>query len=156
LKASISGESVRMSYPVVAECWNLFESALIVQARKLVEDIAAHHRTDAKALWAKVRPTIKIPLLDVDIPEQPSCIYSISGNSLVIELCRAPCLLGYDRCPQHISLNNSDTQVYEEVYRIKDTEGTTYFVGRDGLARDTMGVVKGMIELDELFLFDKK
>lgn len=145
-----------MSYPVVAECWNLFESALNIQARKLVEDIAKHQRADPKELWAKVRPSIKIPLLDVDIPDEPFCHYSVPANSIVIELCRAPCLLGFDRCPQHLSLHDSDTKTYEQVYRVKDTEGTTYFVGEDGLARDLLGVVKGMVEGGELFLFDKK
>ena len=156
MNVSISPESVRMSYPVVAECWNLFETALMIQARKLVEDIAAHRRSDPKALWAKVRPTIKIPILDVDVPEQASCCYTVPGNSIIIQLCRAPCLLGYDRCPQHLSLHDSDIRVYEDVYRIKDTEGTPYFVGKDGLARDSLGAVKGMIEGDELYLFDKK
>ena len=156
MNVSISPESVRMSYPVVAECWNIFETSLMIQARKLVEDIASHRRTDPKILWAKVKPNIKIPLLDADIPDEPSCCYSVPGNSLIIQLCRAPCLLGYDRCPQHLSLHDSDTKIYEDVYRIKDTEGITYFVGKDGLARDSLGVVKGMIEGDELYLFDKK
>ena len=156
MKVSISPKSVRMSYPVVAECWNIFETSLMLVARKLVDDIATRNRADPKVLWARVRSSTKIPLVDVDIPDQHSCCYSVHGNSLVIELCRAPCLLGYDRCPQHISLDDSDTKVYEDVYRIKDIEGTTYFVGKDGLARDSLGVVKGMIEEDELYLFDKK
>jgi len=145
-----------MSYSVVAECWNLFETSLMISAQKLVEDIASRNREDPKVLWSKVRKNIKIPLLDVDMPEETSCCYSVPSNSLIIQLCRAPCLLGHNRCPQHMSLHDSDTKVYEEVSRIKDIEGTNYFVGKDGLARDSLGVVKGMIEGDELYLFDKK
>ena len=39
-----------MSYPVVAECWNIFEACILVQARKLVDDIAKHHNTSLDEL----------------------------------------------------------------------------------------------------------
>jgi len=146
-----------MSYPVVAECWSILESALLLQARKLVEEIASHQKADPKALWAKVKPTIKIPLLDVDIPEQPLCTVSVEReNSVVYERCRAPCLLGFDKCTAHLSSVPTHSEEYPMVDRIMDHEGIVYFVDAQSIARDSSGAVKGMVEDGVLYVFNKK
>lgn len=146
-----------MSYPVVAECWTIFESALLVQARKLVDDIAKHQKTDAKTLWAKVKPTIRIPLLDVDLPDQSLCIHVVQRDcSPIYQRCRAPCLIGFNECTQHINSSVTEMPGYQSVDRIVDYEGVAYFVDESSVARDSQGVAKGMVENDTLFLFEKK
>jgi len=147
---------VRMSYPVVAECWSILESALLIQARKLVDDIAKHQKADAKTLWAKVKPTIKIPLLDIDLPEQTSCIHLVERvNSPIYQRCRAPCLLGFNECSLHLKSPLTEMPGYITVDRILDYEGVAYFVDETSVARDSTGVVRGIVEDDSLFLFEK-
>jgi hypothetical protein len=145
-----------MSYPVVAECWTIFESSLLSQARALVEDIAKHQGVEWKPLWAKVRPTIKIPLLEMNIPEQPLCIHSIQReDSVVLERCRAPCLIGFERCPLHMeSKSKMNEQIEKEVDRIIDVEGNSYFVDAKLVVRDASGKVKGIVEDDVFYRFD--
>lgn len=144
-----------MSYPVVAECWAIFEASLMNQARALVEDIAKHQGVESKALWAKVRPTIKIPVLEIDVPEQPLCIYSIEReNSVVLERCRAPCLIGFERCPLHMNSSPCDTKG-EEVDRIIDVDGVSYFVDAKCVARDAAGTVRGIVEEDVFYRLEK-
>ena len=148
-----------MSFPVVAECWSIFESALLLQARRLVEDIAKHQKADVKALWAKVRPTIQIGLLDVDIPEEPLCRHLINQTdsiSSVLERCRSPCLLGFKKCPTHISQEEEAiVEQHLSVDRAIDYEGSVYFVDASHIARDRLGVAKGIIEDDVLYVFTK-
>lgn len=144
-----------MSYTVVAECWSIFETSLMMQARKLVEDIAKHQKADAKDLWAKIRPTIKVSLLDMELPEQVLCndICTRDGSS-VLERCRAPCLLGFEHCPAHIAAPSAQEETYSAVDRVLDHEGTTYFVDGEGVARDKGGAVRGMVEDDVLYVFE--
>ena len=148
-----------MSFPVVGECWSIFESALLLQARRLVEDIAKHQKADVKALWAKVRPTIQVGLLDIDIPEEPLCSHLIKGGdsiSSILERCRCPCLIGFKKCPTHIS-QEEESMVEQHIHvdRVIDYEGLIYFVDAFNIARDRLGVVKGIIEDDVLYVFNK-
>lgn len=155
MKEIISCFPVRMSYPVVAECWAIFEASLMNQARALVEDIAKHQGVESKGLWAKVRPTIKIPVLEIDVPEQPLCIYSIEReNSIVLERCRAPCLIGFERCPLHMNSRPCETK-REEVDRIIDIDGVSYFVDAKSVVRDASGSVQGVVEDDVFYRLEK-
>jgi len=145
-----------MSYPVVAECWSIFESALMIQAKKLVEDIAKKQKADPKVLWAKVRPTVKISLLDVDMPEESLCSCSVEkDNSPIYQRCRAPCLLGFNRCPMHITTSNTDDGKFLPVKRYIDYDRVPYFVDELSLARDSSGIIRGIVEDNVLYLFDK-
>lgn len=145
-----------MSYPVILSCWNIFEDALRDQAKEMVKDIAKHQGVDWKDLWDKVRPTIKVPLLNADVSEQPFCTHLMEkGTSRVIERCRAPCLLGYEYCPSHLSSPTPVSRGIDPVDRILDHEGTTYFVDSRSVAKDSSGVVKGMVEDGVLYLFQR-
>ena len=156
MKKTICYFPVRMSYPVVAECWAIFETALMNQARTLVEDIARHQGVESKTLWSKVRPNIKIPLLDIDVPEQPLCVYSLEReSSVVLERCRAPCLIGFERCPLHMQSRPCDKKDLTEVDRIVDLDGVSYFVDAKFVVRDATGKVKGIIEDDVFYLLEK-
>lgn len=152
---------VRMSYPVNAECWTLFEAALMSQARILVEDIAKHQRSDPKSLWAKIRPVLKIPVIEVDVPEKTLCSRPVEReNSRMIERCRAPCLLGFDECPTHLE-SQGQGQGQDQGMQIPtidelvDHDGNTYFTDAS-VVRDASGAVKGWLEDDVVYLFEKK
>ena len=147
-----------MAYPVVAECWSIFESALMRQARGLVEDIARHQGSDKKELWTKIYPTIKIGLIDIEIPEQPLCSHFCQRDgSAILERCRAPCLLGFECCPTHLTPSSSSHTIpaeeKEEVERFFDHEGTTYFIDSHANVRDKAGIIRGIIEDDVFFVF---
>ena len=145
-----------MSYPVVAECWNIYESCLFTNARNLVNDLAKHQGADPKELWAKIRPTIKIPLIDFDIPEQPLCRLSLQkAESRILEKCNAPCLIGFERCQTHMQSVGSVGN-YEHVDRIEDEDGIQYFVDAQCVVRDSAGVPKGFMEDGVAYMFDKK
>jgi hypothetical protein len=145
-----------MSCKVVAELWDIFEASMMPQAQKLVHDIAKHQGADPKALWALVKRQIKMPLIDIDLPEKPLCIHSVErAGSRVVERCRAPCLAGFERCPMHLSSHVSDMNEYKSVDRVIDVEGIPYFVDEDSIARDSSGCTKGMMEDGVLYLFEK-
>jgi hypothetical protein len=152
-----------MSYPVNAECWTLFEAALMSQARILVEDIAKHQRSDPKSLWAKIRPSLKIPVIEVDVPEKTLCSRHVEKeNSRMIERCRAPCLLGFDECPTHLespvvapAATAAPTAQIPTIDELVDREGNTYFTDAN-VVRDASGAVKGWLEDDVVYLFEKK
>jgi hypothetical protein len=150
-----------MPYNVVAECWSIFESALMVQARKLVDDIAKEQGSDKKELWAKIYPRTKVDLIDVELPEQPLCSdLCHRDGSAILERCRAPCLLGFERCPSHLGSVSregvqGDKEQPEEVERILDHEGTTYFVDTKNNVRDKTGIIQGIVEDDVFYAFVK-
>ena len=144
-----------MPYTVVAECWSIFESALMVQARKLVEDIAKDQGSDAKELWAKIRPTTKVGLIEAELPEQPLCSeFCRRDGSAILERCRAPCLLGFERCPSHIGSVSQINEHKEEVERFLDCQGNTYFVDTQNNVRDNSGIIRGIVEDDVFFTFN--
>ena len=147
-----------MSYPVVGEIWSIFENALSLQARKLVEDIAKHQGADSKVLWAKIKPQIRIGVLDLDIPEGGNtlCKHASSKTEGAVKLrCRNPCLLGFQACPSHINEKLPPKNNLEEVDRIIDFESKSYFLDSKGIARDTNGKPAGIVENDTLYLFQK-
>jgi hypothetical protein len=150
-----------MSYPVNAECWSLFEEALMSQARILVEDIAKHNRSDPKLLWAKIRPTIKIPVIEIDIPDKVLCTRTVHRDkSRMIERCRAPCLLGFEECPSHLEYEPEPSPVSDatlpDIDEVVDREGNKYFTDCTSVVRDASGAVKGWLEDDVVYLFEKK
>lgn len=144
------------AYPVVAEIWSTFEATLLVQAKKLVEDIAAHQGRDSKELWSQIKKQIRIPLAEAEFPEPTLCSHSIgSQSSAVLQLCRAPCLLGFGTCPKHANQAKVDQSddTSEPVEAIKDMDGHTYYVDGKKIARDKNGKPRGIVKEDVLYLF---
>lgn len=129
----------------------------MLQARVLVEDIAKHQGSDKKELWAKIRPTIKVDLIDLEVPEQPLCSeFCQRDGSAILERCRAPCLLGFERCPSHSTSTLLTTASHvEEVERFLDHEGNTYFVDTQNNVRDKTGILRGIVEDDVFYAFVK-
>jgi hypothetical protein len=112
-----------------------------------VEDIAKHQRSDSKELWAKIRPTIKVGLVEMELPEQVLCkdICRRDGSA-ILERCRAPCLLGFEHCPAHIAQPTQEESGYIPVKRVLDHEGIVYFVDGKGEARSKDGFSEGIVE----------
>jgi len=129
----------------------------MLQARVLVEDIAKHQGSDKKELWAKIRPTIKVDLIDLEVPEQPLCSeFCQRDGSAILERCRAPCLLGFERCPSHSTSTLATTAPHvEEVERFLDHEGNTYFVDTQNNVRDKTGILRGIVEDHVFYAFVK-
>ena len=148
-----------MSYPVVAEFYSTFESILMSNAKRLVEDIA--HKQGASAttndLWKKVKEKIKIGLMDIELPDPlPTyCSYPLGHSDGAIRTrCRAPCLLGYEACPNHIQKPITQTNNDDIVDRIYDCDGIIYFVNEKGIALDRNGRPKGTVKDNILYLFE--
>ncbi len=153
---------------MIAEIWTLFEGSLQLQAKRLVEDIAKQQNADSKALWAKVKPQIKIRLLDSEIEENsPSlCSFPIGTTEGAVRLrCRAPCLLGFSACPRHCQISHPPlggigpsppppSNSLPSVDRIYDSRGCSYFVDKHGIARDRNGIARGQVEEGVLMLFE--
>jgi hypothetical protein len=147
------------TYPVISEIWTLFEATLQTQAKRLVEDIAKHQKADPKALWAKIKPQIRVGLVDIDIPDslQTFCTYPLGNlDGAVRLLCRAPCILGFHECQRHVGLSRStETTIHKSVDRVFDEcEGQTYFVDGNNIARDKEGRASGYIEEGVLYIFE--
>ena len=150
------------TYPVIAEIWTLFEGTLQTQAKRLVEDIAKHQKADPKALWAKIKPQIRIGLLDLELPDPliTSCSHpsgACDGGAIRLR-CRAPCVLGFDACQRHWGLANvkAPSNKYKSVDRVLDYEGKTYFVDGASIAHDRSGRPRGYVEGGVLYLFEKQ
>ncbi len=146
------------TYPIVAEIWTIFEATLMVQAKRLVEEIAQHQGRDSKDLWALIKPKVKIPLFDTEFPEPTLCPHIIgSQGSAIVQRCRNPCLLGFGTCSDHSHSSKviTHTSTLESVDCIKDMDGQTYYVDGKGLARDKQGKPKGIVKEDVLYLFEK-
>ena len=147
------------TFPVVAEIWNIFESTLLLQAKKLVEDIASNQKADPKVLWARVKSNIRLGLLDVDVPETGTeCLHSSStADGAIHQRCRSPCLLGFDACPQHIHTTNTMASIEEEpVDRVIDCNDQPHFIDLSRIARDKNGKPVGYVEDDGiLYIFEK-
>ena len=144
------------TYPIVAEIWSIFEATLMVQAKRLVEDIAQHQGRDSKELWSLIKPKIKVPLFDTDFPEPTLCSHIIgSQGTAIIQRCRSPCLLGFGTCSEHSHSAKVHTSTLESVDSIKDMDGQIYYVDSKGLARDKQGKPKGIVKEEVLYLFHK-
>jgi hypothetical protein len=148
-----------MSYPVIAEIYSTFEAILMANAKRLVEDVAHKQGANSSELWKVVKEKIKIGLMDVELPEPlPTyCSYQTAHSDGAIKTrCRAPCMLGYDACPDHINKPNSSDSQHDTVDRIYDCEGTTYFVNQQGIAMDRNGKPKGTVHDNVVYLFQKQ
>ena len=162
---SPSSQASPGGYPIVAEIWTIFEATLMVQAKRLVEEIAQHQGRDSKDLWALIKPKVKVPLFDTEFPEPTLCPHIIgSQGSAIIQRCRHPCLLGFGTCGEHShstkqtthSIHTTHTtRVLESVDCVKDMDGQAYYVDSKGLARDKQGKPKGIVKEDVLYLFEK-
>ena len=148
-------------YPIIAEIWSVLEATLQGQAKRLVEDIAKHQKADPKAIWAKVRPQIRVGLLDVELPDNlvtvcshPSGTYD---GSAVRCLCRAPCIIGFDSCARHVGTPvTSPSTTHENVDRVIDYMNNTYFVDNKNIAHDRTGKSRGVVREDVLYLFEAR
>jgi hypothetical protein len=140
------------SYPVVAEIWSSFEAAMMVQARRLAEDIAKKEGKDPKELWNLVKAQTRITLADIEFPEPTLCSYPIGlSNSAIYQRCKTPCVLGFSSCYSHAglpvvpSVPASAVQT-ESVDPIKDCYGNVYYLDTKGIARDKNGKAKGCVK----------
>jgi hypothetical protein len=148
-----------MSFPVNGEIWVLFEGILKAKAKVLVEDIAKRQGADPKELWNKVHPIIKIAPIDTDLPDPnpilcPFYIGKVSDGSCIAERCRQPCLLGFDRCRDHIHKQEPHAAAENPVKRVFDFNSKHYFVDSHGVAYDKGGTPMGTVEDGELKLFE--
>jgi hypothetical protein len=146
-----------MSFPVVEEIWSVFEATLLAQSKKLVEDIAKKQQSDPKELWNKVRQKIKLGQIESDLPDpipQLCPFYTGNADGCFIVRCRKACLLGFDRCPEHIHKPVQPEKSENPVRRIYDFQNKTYFVDQHGIAFDKMENPVGTVEDDELKLFE--
>lgn len=148
-----------MSFPVVADIWNTFEGAIKAQAKKLVEDIAKFQGVDHKELWDKVRPMIKVGLMDAELPETGLCPAPLgSVEGAIRQRCRAPCLIGFSACPSHINSKISSTPGdYKQVRRIfglRENEKVAFYIDKDGNALDVNGEIQGRVKDDILYLYE--
>ena len=154
-----AGASPAYQYPVLAEIWSQLEASLSVQARKLSDDIAKRNGADPKELWAKIKPMIRVSLLDFDLPDSSPtlCPYPTGQiEGVMITRCRIPCLLGFSACAEHIHkpmpLLHS---THESVKRIFDYKGNTYFIDTHSVAYDVEGTARGIVKEDTLCLFEE-
>ena len=148
------------TYPVVAEIWTVFEASLQIQAKRLVEDIAKHQNSDPKELWKKIKPQLRIGLVDIELPEslQTTCSHSsgtCEGGAIRLR-CRAPCVLGFDACPRHVNTARtvSSSMNYQLVDRVIDSSGQNYFVDKNNIARDKNGKPRGYVLDSVITLFE--
>ena len=146
------------TFPVVEEIWTVFEATLMIQSKKLVEDIAKKQGGDPKELWNKVRPKIKISQIECDLPDpipQLCPFYTGVTDGCIKVRCRKPCLLGFDRCPDHIHKPHHPEKTENPVRRVLDFQNKTYFVDEHGIAFDKMENPVGTVEDDEIKLFEQ-
>jgi len=149
------------TYPVVAEIWTLFESTLQIQAKRLVEDIAKHQNSDPKELWKKIKPQIRIGLIDTELPDPlpTTCSHpsgTCEGGAIRLR-CRAPCSLGFDACPRHVGIpkpTSSGNYSLPAVDRVLDSSGQAYFVDNKGIAHDKNGKPRGYVLDSVITLFE--
>lgn len=151
------------TFPIVGEIWNNLQAILSMNAKRLTEDIARKQGVDAKELWARVKPQIRIGLLDIelpeDIPQYCSHLKGFADHGAVRMRCRAPCILGFQTCPEHagkpdISLGAS-AEALPLVKRVFDIDNKSYFVDTQNIVRDRNGVPKGTVSTDgTLLLFE--
>jgi len=146
------------TYPVVSEIWSVFEGTLQNHARKLVNDIAKKQGADPLELWKKIKPILRIGLLDIDIPDITHCPFPSAESEGAIKLrCRKPCLAGFSTCAAHAAIGTTaktSTQTYISVDRITDMSGKIYFLDSN-IARDINGKPKGIVQEGVLYLFEK-
>lgn len=145
------------TYPVVAEIWSSFEAAMMVQARRLAEDIAKKEGKDPKELWNLVKTQTRITLADIDFAEPTLCSYPIGlSNSAIYQRCKTPCVLGFSSCYSHAGLPAPPPEGRKDVDSvdpIKDCHGNVYYLDTQGIARDKNGKAKGCVKDGVLNLY---
>ena len=146
------------AYPVVAEIWSSFEAVMMVQARRLAEDIAKKEGKDPKELWNLVKTQTRITLADIEFPEPTLCSYPIGLlNSAIYQRCKTPCVLGFSSCYSHANgplpapasasaSASASVPKPESVDPIKDCHGNIYYLDTQGIARDKNGKAKGCVK----------
>lgn len=148
-----------MSALVNSEIWSTFEAVLLVNAKRLTEEIAKKQGSDFKQLWTVIKPQIKISLCDIDLDDtQPVfCSFPLSHfDGAVKTRCRAPCLLGYSACPEHVQKPIPVVQEKEnvpKVDRIYDSENHPFYTATEQdeiIAKDKNGKNKGVV-IDGVF-----
>ena len=128
----------------------------MVQAKRLVEDIAKHQGRDSKELWTQIKKQIRIPLFDTEFPEPTLCPVPVGNQGTAIhQRCRAPCVLGFGTCSQHANSIRKDPPSLPSVDSIKDMDGNTYYLDTKSIARDSLGNPKGIVKEGVLYLFTK-
>lgn len=144
-----------MSFPIIAELWQTFHTVLQVQARRLVEDIAKENKADPKELWRLVNATLKTPLVDADLPDPlpVTCPALLSRSEGAVRLrCRAPCVLGFSTCAQHVGAAAAQPSDDPPVRRFIETAtGAVYFIG-DDIVYDINGEPRGYVKEEDVFL----
>lgn len=152
----MSSSNVAETFPVALEMWQNLEITLMIQAKKLAEDIARKQGVDPKELLTKVKSQIRIGLLDVEIPDElPTyCSHPITHSTGAIKMrCRSPCLLGFSSCVEHCGkpdiCKSDETNSYPLVTRIFDLDSKHYFVDSFGIARDRNGRAKGIVSVED-------
>ncbi len=123
-----------------------------------MEDIAKKQKADPKVLWAKVKPQIRVSLMDMDLPDPlPTyCSFNIgSADGSVYTRCRAACILGHTTCPQHSGkpIVQPKTSL-PQVHRILDYNNQQYFVDDMNIVYDKTGTPVGTVQEDTLMLFE--
>ena len=148
-----------MSYPLIAEIYSTFEAILMANAKRLCDDIAHKQGANQAELWKIIKEKVKVGLMDIDLPDPlPTyCSYPLIHSEGAIKVrCRAPCMLGFEACPDHINKNQPHIDSNQaSVKRVYDVEGHTYFVSDDGIAMDRNGRPQGTIRENVLYLFAK-
>jgi len=145
------------TYPVIAEFWSALEGTLQLNAKKLVEDIAKQNSSDPKALWALIKPQIKIELADIEVPEnlQVYCAFPVASEGAIKVRCRAPCCVGFEACPKHIGKKIPPPSNLIQVDSVVDSSGKTYYVNTtNNIIIDKNGATKGILEDNSIFLFE--
>lgn len=142
------------AFPIIDELWQVFQTTLQVQARRLVTDIAKETNSDPKELWRLVSATIKTPLASVDLPDPlpVTCPALLNRTEGAIRLrCRAPCLLGFQTCAAHagMTLDMGGSQE-PRVRRYIDTVKGTFFIHED-VVYDVNGQPQGFVKEGDVF-----
>lgn len=145
-----------MSFPIINELWQSFHTVLQVQARRLVEDIAKENKADPKELWRLVSATLKTPLVDAELadPLPVTCPALLSRSEGAVRLrCRAPCVLGFKTCAQHVSYTKDVGVTEPTVRRFIDTAtSSVYFIHEDEIVYDVNGEPRGYVKDGDVFL----
>ena len=123
----------------------------------LVYQSKVKERLIQKSSATKIKPQIKIGLIDMEVPEPTTCSHMAGNTDGAIRLrCRAPCLIGFDACPRHVnSPATKSTTSYKLVDRVIDVVGVSYFIDENSIAIDKNGKTRGYVEDNTLILFEK-
>jgi len=149
------------TFPIVGELWNNLQAILSTNAKRLADDIAKKQGVDSKELWARIKPQIRIGLLDIELPDEGplfcSHLKGFSDHGAIKMRCRAPCMIGFPACPEHAgkpqtTIGATSAEALPTVKRVFDIDNKVYFVDTHNIARDRNGVPKGTVNDDGVLL----